>query len=125
VDLTAKQYLQGELERKLAAAREITREAESAGRPMTDDERKSVEDTLSDAASLKAQIKGMADNEALNEAIDRLGAVATPPTPVGDEQAMRQLGRRSSSLRSTRRCASGASAVRGLPDRSRSVVRRR
>jgi HK97 family phage major capsid protein len=76
VDLTAKQFLQGELERKLAGAREVTREAESAGRPMTDDERKSVEDTLTEAANLKAQIKGMSDAEALNEAIDRLGTVS-------------------------------------------------
>lgn len=73
MDLTAKQYLQAELERKLASAREITREAESAGRPMTDEERKSVEDTLTDAAGIKVAVQGMADAEALNDSIDRLG----------------------------------------------------
>lgn len=72
---SAVQYLTGELQRKLAEAREITEKADSEGRQLTDEERGKVETSLTEAASLKTRVTEFNANEELREKIVGLGVV--------------------------------------------------
>lgn len=66
------EYLEGEVQRKLADAASIANGAEVAGRPMTPDETAKADQLLVDAAEIKGRVKGMIDNEKLKDRINEM-----------------------------------------------------
>lgn len=80
-DLSAKQYLLGQVQQKLAAARGITEAADAAGRQMTEEEVKSVEATLNEVAKLKTDVSAMEDTQELRSMIEKLGNPTVPVSP--------------------------------------------
>jgi HK97 family phage major capsid protein len=76
---SVKDYLQADVNRKLAEAKRITEAADAAARSMTDDERKSVEGLLKDVQGLKGRIQEIEDNENIQRAIDELRGPSQQP----------------------------------------------
>lgn len=85
---TARDFLKSEVERNVSAAREITRAAEDANRPLNAQERQKVEDYVAEATSLKARIKELEENEALNDRLRELNDV--PGNEASDESKNRK-----------------------------------
>jgi HK97 family phage major capsid protein len=88
---TAKEYLESEVQRLVAQAREITRKAEDENRGLTDDERKSVEDFISQTNTLKSRLGEQEDNERLLEAIEGASGV-TQGEPTVEDIGSKSIG---------------------------------
>lgn len=84
---TAKEYLEGELQRAAADAREITRKAEDSNRPLTEDEKADVEKLVKRASEFRTQIAELDSTEALLKSIDEVGKVGMAPPSTAPEDA--------------------------------------
>lgn len=88
---TAKDYLESEVNRLVAQARDITRKAEDENRGLMDDERIRVEGIISETNQLKSRITEQEDNDRLLEAIEHAAAVTTG-TPTVEGAPSKTLG---------------------------------
>lgn len=69
---SAKDFLKGEIDRKLAEATALTDGAQKAARSLSTEEKSRVEALLSETTNLKARVREMEDNEQLAESIERM-----------------------------------------------------
>ena len=77
--VTVKDFLESQIEEKLAEAATIPELAEKAARPPTDTETARVEELLRDVGEMKSQIRGLEKGEELKGLIDGLRAVGDGP----------------------------------------------
>jgi HK97 family phage major capsid protein len=84
--MDVKEYLRAEVEKSLAEAETITEQAAKAARSVTPDEKKRIEDLISDATDKKNRVKEIEENEKLHESIERMRGPVNQPAqeaPVG------------------------------------------
>lgn len=89
---TAKDYLESEVHRLIAQAREVTRKAEEDNRGLTDEERMKVEGLINETNTLKGRIQEQDENDRLLAAIEGASAVATGTPSVVDTTPAKSLG---------------------------------
>jgi HK97 family phage major capsid protein len=88
--MDVKQYLRAEVEKSLAEAESITEQAAKAARSVTPDEKKRIEDLISDATDKKNRVREIEENEKLHESIERMRGPVNEPTqeaPAGAKSA--------------------------------------
>lgn len=79
---SAKDFLESEVERHVRAARDITRQAEDLGEPMSDADRAQVEDHVAQATALKARVAELQDGEDMKARLDALSAAGIKGEPT-------------------------------------------
>jgi HK97 family phage major capsid protein len=84
---TAKEYLEVEVKKFVAEAREVTRKAEDENRSLTDDERSRVEDLIKQANFYKGQLQQQQASEELLEHIKDVGNLGEGEASVAPEDA--------------------------------------
>jgi HK97 family phage major capsid protein len=84
---TAREYLETEVNRLVAQAREVTRKAEEESRGLTDDERMKVEGLINETNHLKGRIAEQEENDRLLEAIENVSASPNGRPTVEDSPA--------------------------------------
>lgn len=77
---SAKDFLQGEIDRKLAEATSVTDTAQKAARSLSPEEKSRVEALLTETTNLKSRVREMEDNEALADSIERMRGPVNQPT---------------------------------------------
>lgn len=87
--VTVKDFLESQIEEKLAEAATIPEKAEKAARPPTDEETARVEELLKEVAGMKGQIKALDKGEEMKSLIDGLRApVVEAPEEVKDTSSI-------------------------------------
>jgi HK97 family phage major capsid protein len=84
---SVKEFLEGQVQQKLDAAAGLSKQAESAARPNTPDEKQEIGKLLDDVTKLKSQIQEIDDQEALRERIDSIRGPAAAPIEEGTKGA--------------------------------------
>lgn len=88
---TATEYLESEVNRLVAQARDVTRKAEEENRGLNDDERIKVEGLINETNHLKSRIGEQNENERLLEAIEKASEI-TNGTPTIEDAPATSLG---------------------------------
>jgi HK97 family phage major capsid protein len=81
---SARDYLQAEVDRKLAEATSITDAAQKAARSLGAEERSKVEGLLSEVTTLKSRIQEIDDNQKIAESIEKARGSINLPTETAD-----------------------------------------
>jgi HK97 family phage major capsid protein len=89
---TAKDYLESEVNRLVAQARDVTRKAEEENRGLSEDERMKVEGLISETNHLKSRISEQEENERLLEAVERAGSPGANTPPTTEDAPAKSLG---------------------------------
>lgn len=77
---TVRSYLEAQIGQKLAAASDLSKQAEDGGRPNTDAEKVEIKGLLDEVQKLKTDIKAIDDQEDLRKQIDDIRGPVTTPT---------------------------------------------
>jgi HK97 family phage major capsid protein len=77
--MDVKEYLRAEVEKSLAEAEAITEQAAKAARSVTTEEKKRIEDLISDATDKKNRVREIEENEKLHESIERMRGPVNEP----------------------------------------------
>jgi HK97 family phage major capsid protein len=85
---TAKDFLTGEIDRKLAEATALTDGAQKAARSLTSEEKSRVETLLAEATTMKSRVREMEDNEQLHESIERMRGPVNQVSEKADEGSL-------------------------------------
>ena len=88
---TAKDYLESEVNRLVAQAREVTRKAEDENRGLSEEERMKVEGLINETNHLKGRIGEQEENERLLQAVEN-ASKNMGGTPTVEDKPARSLG---------------------------------